>query len=368
MEWPWSTGRGVGVRPANVLISGPPSKEPPNPLVLLLVPPMPTALIGAEPIRRQPGPFRTLLESAGFEVLDPPSETKLSEADLLEWLPLCDAHIAGGETISAEIIAACPKLRAIARTGVGYDAVDVEAASARKIPVTITPGTNQDAVAEHAFALLLALAKDVPMHDRAIHAGRWSRSPLPRPIRGKTLGIVGLGRIGRAVATRAVAFGMKVVAFDPVGDHEEFTSKHGIERVDFDDLLARSDVVSLHLPFAESTRGLFNRSVFARMKPGSILINTARGGLIVEQDLLEALQSGHLAGAGLDVFDREPPPADHPFWALPNVVLTPHMAGVDERSMADMADMAARCVVELHQGRWPAECVVNPEIAPGWRW
>jgi D-3-phosphoglycerate dehydrogenase / 2-oxoglutarate reductase len=329
---------------------------------------MPTALIGAEPIRRKPGTFRTLLESAGFEVLDPPSEAKLSEADLLEWLPRCDAHIAGGETISAEIIAACPKLRAIARTGVGYDAVDVEAASRRKIPVTITPGANQDAVAEHVFALLLALAKDVTMHDRALHSGRWSRTPLPRPIRGKAIGIVGLGRIGRAVATRAVAFGMKVLAFEPVGDREAFTSKHGIERVEFDELLERSDVVSLHLPLVEATRGLFDRSVFARMKPGALLINTSRGGLIAEPDLIEALRSGQLAGAGLDVFDREPPPSDHPLWALTNVVLTPHMAGLDEQSMADMAEMAARCVVDLHQGRWPAECVVNPELAPGWTW
>jgi D-3-phosphoglycerate dehydrogenase / 2-oxoglutarate reductase len=333
-----------------------------------LVPLMPTVLIGAEPIRRKPGPYRTLLEAAGFQIVDPAAEFKLSETDLLKYLPGCDAVVAGGETYSASILAACPNLRGIARTGVGYDAVDLEAATRQNIPVTITPGTNQDSVAEQAFALLLALSRDVVPHDRAIRSGSWVRTLLPRPIRGKTMGIVGLGRIGRSVAARALVFGMKVVAFDPVGDHEGFTSKHGIERVDFDDLLARSDVVSLHLPFAESTRGLFNRSVFARMKPGSLLINTARGGLIVEPDLLEALESGHLAGAGLDVFDREPPPTEHPFWALPNVVLTPHMAGVDERSMADMAELAARCIVDLYEGRWPAHCVVNPEVAPGWRW
>ena len=234
--------------------------------------------------------------------------------------------------------------------------------------MTITPGANQDAVAEHTFALLLALTKDVLMHDRAIRAGKWVRTTLPRPIRGRTMGILGLGRIGRAVATRAVAFGMTVIAHEPVGDHEAFTSKHGIERVEFDDLLARSDVVSLHLPLVEATKGLFDRSALARMKPGSILLNTARGGLIVESDLVEALRSGHLAGAGLDVFDREPPPAEHDLWSLPNVVLSPHMAGIDERSMADMAELAARCVIDLHQGRWPAECVVNPEVALGWAW
>jgi D-3-phosphoglycerate dehydrogenase / 2-oxoglutarate reductase len=329
---------------------------------------MPTVLIGAEPIRRQSGPYRALLESAGFRIIDPASEIKLTEADLLRYLPECDGVIAGGETYSSSILEACPNLRGIARTGVGYDAVDLAAASKQKIAVTITPGANQDSVAETAFALLLAVTKDVLQHDRAVRSNKWVRTTLPRPIRGKTMGIVGLGRIGRSVATRAIAFGMKVLAFDPVGDHSTFTGQHGIEKVEFDELLSRSDVVSLHVPIVESTRGVFDRSVFARMKPGSILINTARGGLINEPDLLEALRSGHLAGAGLDVFDREPPPPDHPFWALPNVVLMPHMAGIDEQAMADMATMAARCLVDLHQGRWPAECVVNPEVAPGWTW
>jgi phosphoglycerate dehydrogenase-like enzyme len=250
---------------------------------------------------------------------------------------------------------------------VGYDAVDVAAASARKIAVTITPGTNQEAVAEQAFALLLALSKDVLAHDRTIRQGSWVRSPLPRPIRGLTMGIVGLGRIGQAVATRAIAFGMRVIAYEPA-ENREFNERHGITPVGFETLLAESDVVSLHLPLIEGTRGLFDRSTFARMRPGALLINTSRGGLIVEADLVEALRSGQLGGAGLDVFHREPPEADNPLWALPNVVLTPHMAGVDTKSMADMAEMAARNLVDLHQGRWPGHAVVNPEIAPGWKW
>jgi D-3-phosphoglycerate dehydrogenase / 2-oxoglutarate reductase len=326
---------------------------------------MPTVLIGSEPIRFQPGPYRTLLEGAGFSVLDPEVEGRLSEADLFRWLPLSDAIIAGGEAISAEVINASPKLRAIARTGVGYDAVDVPSASARGIAVTITPGTNHGSVAEQAFALLLALVKDVVIHDRGIRSGEWNRTLMPRPLRGQTIGLVGLGRIGRAVASRAVAFGMRVLASEPQGD-PEFDRQLGIERVGLDELLAGSDIVSLHLPLSESTRGLFDRSAFARMKPGSLLINTSRGGLILESDLVEALRSGQLAGAGLDVFDREPPPADHPLFSMPNVVLTPHMAGVDTLAMGDMATMAARCVVDLFQGRWPADAVVNPEVAPAW--
>jgi D-3-phosphoglycerate dehydrogenase / 2-oxoglutarate reductase len=328
---------------------------------------MPTVLIGAEPIRHQPGPFRTLLEAAGFQIVEPDFPSRLTEADLLELLPRCDAIVAGGETISSKVINAAPRLRAIARTGVGYDAVDVEAATARKIAVTITPGANQGAVAEQTFALLLGLVKDVVSHDREIRSGIWNRLILPRPIRGRTLGLVGMGRIGRAVATRAVAFGMRVVAFEPVADLD-FDAQYGIKRVGFDELLEQADVVSLHLPLVEANRGLFNASVFSKMKPGALLINTARGGLVVEADLFQALESGHLGGAGLDVFQNEPPEPDHPLWTLPNVVLTPHMAGVDESGMADMAEMAARCIVELSQGIWPTACVVNPEIAPGWKW
>ncbi|WP_435007223.1 phosphoglycerate dehydrogenase [Tundrisphaera lichenicola] len=326
---------------------------------------MPTVLIGSEPIRHQIGPFRALLEGAGFSVLDPDTDAKLTSADLLRWLPASDAIIAGGETISAEAISASPRLRVIARTGVGYDAVDVSAASARGIAVTITPGANHEAVAEQVFALLLALVKDVVPHDRAIRTGNWIRSPLPRPLRGRTLGLVGLGRIGRAVASRAAAFGMRIVAAELIED-AEFDRLHAITRVGLDELFARSDFVSLHLPLVESTRGLINRASMARMKPGAVLINTSRGGLIVEDDLVEVLRSGHLAGAGLDVFDQEPPPVDHPLRSLPNVVASPHMAGIDTQSMSDMAEMAARCIVDLFEGRWPSECVVNPLVGPAW--
>jgi len=328
---------------------------------------MPTVLIGAEPIRRQPGPFRSILEAAGFGIVDPALDGKLTARDLGELLASCDAAIAGGEAYSAPVIASAPRLRVIARTGVGYDDVDVAAATARGIAVTITPGANHVGVAEHTFALLLAIAKDVLVQDRLIRSGAWRRSVLPRPLRGSTIGLVGLGRIGQAVATLAIAFGMKVVAFDPAGD-PDLDARLGITRLGLDDLLTTSDVVSLHLPLIEATRGLFDRACFARMRPGSILINTSRGGLIVEDDLVDALRSGHLAGAGLDVFAAEPPRADHPLWSLPNVALTPHLAGVDTLSMSDMAEMAARCVVDLHQGRWPGGAVVNPAVATGWKW
>jgi D-3-phosphoglycerate dehydrogenase len=327
---------------------------------------MPTVLIGPEPLRHQPGAFRDLLVAAGFTPVDPEGNNTLTDAQLRRWLPGADAMIAGGEQVSAGVIAEAPRLRVIARTGVGYDSVDLPAANARSIAVTTTPGTNHEAVAEQAFALLLAVTRNVVNNDRLIRGGGWNRT-LVFPLRGRTLGLVGLGRIGRAMATRAVAFGMRVVAFDSIPD-PVFDAQHGIVRLDLEGLLGQSDAVSLHLPLTVETHRIINQATLALMKPGSYLINTARGGLIAEADLFDALSSGHLAGAGLDVTDPEPPHADNPLFDLPNIVFSPHIAGIDTRSMADMAEMAARCVIDLSQGRWPEECVVNPQIRRGYRW
>jgi phosphoglycerate dehydrogenase-like enzyme len=328
---------------------------------------MPTVLIGPGPLRNQPGPFREILTAAGFRCIDPPGDHTLSEREVRATLPEADAFIAGGEFVTAELIALAPRLRVIARTGVGYDAVDVAAATARKIPVLITPGTNQGSVAEQAFALLLALTRNVVNNCQSIRSGGWDRT-MVQPLRGKTLGLVGLGRIGRAMATRALAFGMHVVAFDPIAADTDFEARHGIRRLSLDALLAEADVVSLHSPLTDETRGMINRATLARMRRGSYLINTARGGLVVESDLAESLTSGHLAGAGLDVLNAEPPEPGNPLVPLPNVVLSPHMGGLDVKSMADMAELAARGVVGLHQGTWPAGCVVNNELEAGWMW
>lgn len=327
---------------------------------------MPNVLIGSGPIRNQPGPFRDLLVAAGFTPVDWPGMLPLSREEYLRVIPDIDAVVAGGEPLGDEVISAAPRLRVIARTGVGYDAVDLKAANRRKIAVCITPGTNQESVAEHAFGLLLALTRKIAENDRIIRAGGWDRS-LIQPVRGKTIGLVGLGRIGQAMVPRAVAFGMKVLSFEPT-PNPEFDAEWGVRRVTMPELLAESDVVSLHLPLTAATRGLFHREVFAMMKPGAIFLNTARGGLVLEEDLHEALVSGQLAGAGLDVFDPEPPSPANPLLHLPNVVSAPHLGGIDARAMEDMATLAARCIIDLHEGRWPGECVVNPEIAEGWRW
>jgi D-3-phosphoglycerate dehydrogenase len=322
---------------------------------------MPIALIGPEPIRRQPGRYREILEAAGFTLVYPDGEGTFIESQLRTLLPEADVHMAGSERITGELLDLAPRLKVLARTGVGYDAIDVPAATARGVAVTITPGTNQESVAEQAFGLLLALTRKIANYDRVIRSGRWERDVVA-PIRGLTLGLVGMGRIGRAMVPRAAAFGMKILAFDPLTD-PEFDSRHGVVRASFDRLLAESDVVSLHLPAMAETRGLINASTIARMKPGAILLNTSRGSLVVETDLLDALKSGHLSGAGLDVFDPEPPRCDNPLLQLPNVVSSPHVAGIDSKSMDDMATLAAQCMVDVYRGNWPIDCMVNPELA-----
>jgi D-3-phosphoglycerate dehydrogenase len=327
---------------------------------------MPSVLIGPYLLRNAPGRFRDILTEAGFEPIDPSGGPALSREELLPYLPRIDALIAGGERMTPELFAMAPHLRAIARTGVGYDLIDLPAAARHRVAVTITPGTNQESVAEQTLALLLALARRIPSNDRLIHEGGWDRS-LVTPIRAMTLGLIGMGRIGRAVVLRARAFRMNLVAFDTIAD-AEFDREHGIRRMPLEELIACSDAVSLHVPLTETTRGMVNRDFLARMRPGSFLINTSRGGLIVEADLRDALVSGHLAGAGLDVLNHEPPEPGNPLLGLPNIVISPHIAGTDLQSMREMAEMAAATIVELYHNCWPADRVVNQELREGWVW
>ena len=259
-----------------------------------------------------------------------------------------------------------PRLKVIARVGVGYDTVDVAAATQRGVPVCIAPGTNQGSVAEHTFALLLALTRRLVAQHNAVVAGAWPRGTL-LPARGRTLGLVGLGRIGKAVATRALAFEMRVIAHDPFPD-TAWAEAHGVPLVTFEELLRQSDFLSLHMPALPETTRLINAKTLALMKPTAFLINTSRGAVVDEVDLHAALKEGRLAGAGLDVFDPEPLRADSPLRALDNVVLTPHAAGVDLSSRDDMARSAAEAIVSLSRGEWPAEKVVNPEVRAAFRW
>jgi phosphoglycerate dehydrogenase-like enzyme len=327
---------------------------------------MPRVLIVPAPLYKQPGRHVDALRGAGFEPVYPPEKKPvLSEAEIIAALDGVSAVLAGSEPYNDRVLDAAKSLRVISRSGVGCDAVSISAADKHGVVVSITPGTNHEAVAETAMALLLSLARWVPRLDREVRAGRWPRDPLP-PIRGKTLGIVGLGRIGQSVAVRAAPFRLRILAWEAAPDRD-FVRQHGVELVDLATLLAQSDFVTLHVPLTAETTGLINARTLAQMKPGAILINTARGGLVVEADLIEALRSGRLAAAGLDVFEREPA-IGNPLTQMDNVLSSPHVAGVDTQSLAEMAALAAQNVIDLYAGRWPERCVVNPQVRSGWMW
>ena len=309
--------------------------------------------------------FVAALRNAGFELVYPKRRAQMVEAELIEALSGVKAVVAGSEPYTRRVLDAQPQLKVIARAGVGYDAVDVVTATERGIAVSITPNTNQDAVAEHTFALILALAKDiVPQHQGTV-AGHWPRK-ANLPLRGRTLGIAGLGRIGKAVAIRGHCFGMKLLAYEPFPDHA-FLKQYGVELVSFERLLAESDYLSLHMPATAESRQLINRASLAKMKPSAFFVNTARGALVNEADLVDALKSKRIAGAAIDVFEDEPP-GDHALFHLDNVVVTPHAAGVDLQSRDDMAHSAALAIVSLSKGEWPAEKVMNPEVKAKFKW
>ncbi|MFN4258907.1 MAG: phosphoglycerate dehydrogenase [Gemmataceae bacterium] len=326
---------------------------------------MPKVLITPAALNHVDLPFVRLLRDAGWELIYPRKTPMLTEDELLQLLPGMAATIAGMEPYTRRVLASAPELRVIARAGVGYDAVDLPAATEQGIAVTITPGTNQDAVAEHTFALMLALAKNLVAQHNGTVAGKWPRQPN-LPLRGRTLGIAGLGRIGKSVAVRGVAFGMNVIAYEPYPDRQ-FVEQYRVQLMPLEQLLAESDFLTLHVPLSVESKHLINKRTLALMKPSSFLINTARGGLVCEADLVEALNHKQIAGAGLDVFEVEPC-HENPLFQLDNVVITPHAAGVDTQSLSDMAMSSAQSILALSRGDWPTDQVVNQEVRQKFVW
>ncbi len=313
------------------------------------------------------GPHLRMLNAEGFELLPKDKQADVFRpASVIEQLQGCAAVIAGSEPYSAEILGACPELRVIARTGVGYDAIDVAACDRAGIVVAVTPGVNHHAAAEQAIALLMGVARGFPAADRMVREGRWGYVAQPR-VTGSTIGIVGLGRIGQAVATRAVGLGLKVLAYEPIPP-AEFIQQWNIELTSLEDLLGRSDYVSLHCPYSKDSHHLMDAERFAQMKSGAVFINTARGMLVDEAALVVALRSGHLRGAGLDVFEVEPLPLDSELLTLPNVLLAPHLAGADNESRNDTLSLTADTLIQLSQGKWPSDRIVNLKGVEGWAW
>jgi D-3-phosphoglycerate dehydrogenase len=269
--------------------------------------------------------------------------------DLEKALPGVGAWLVRSETkITADWIAKAPDLRLIGRAGVGVDNIDLAAATRRGIAVVNAPAANTLAAAEHAVALMLALARHVPKADASTQGGKWERGKfMGVELFGKTLGVVGLGRIGREVAKRAQAFGMKIVGFDPFVTDAQ-AREIGIEPMTFLDVLAHSDFVTLHVPGGEKTNGMVNAAALAKAKKGIRLINCARGELIEDQALAEALKSGQVGGAALDVFHVEPLPADSPLRGLSNLILTPHLGASTAEAQSRVATELAAAVIDFH--------------------
>jgi D-3-phosphoglycerate dehydrogenase len=250
--------------------------------------------------------------------------------------------------VNARIMDAAGNLQVISKHGSGIDVIDQEAAAARGIAVRAAVGANAAAVAEHAWALILACAKAVPQLDSRMRAGHWDKATHKSvELDGRTLGLVGLGAIGRRTAAIGLAFGMKVLAFDPYAKE----APAGVQLVSLDTLYAQSDVVSLHCPLTTENRRMLNRDTLNRFKPGAILVNTARGGLIDEAALAEALASGQLRAAGLDSFEVEPMTTPHPFQGIGNVILSPHIGGVSDAAYVSMGKGAAANVLAVIEER-----------------
>lgn len=290
------------------------------------------------------------LQAAGCEVIPNTLGRSYREDELRALLPNVDAFITGVDQVTAHALETTDRLRVISKHGVGLDNIDILAAKARGIIVTATLNAIHDSVADLTLALLLALARQIPVADNSLHAGKWEKF-VGVELRGQVLGIVGLGRIGREVALRARAFGMQVLAYDVYQDNA-FASEHAIRFVELDELLARADFLSLHAALTRGAEALIGAPELARMKPSAFLINTARGGLIDEASLTDALRERKLAGAALDVFASEPP-TNHPLLALDNVILTPHIAGQTRQGLARMDEMAAENVLRVLRGENP---------------
>lgn len=301
----------------------------------------------------------TRLQEAGFEILFNRWHGGRTEEEMIDILQGFDAALVSTDPFTRKVFEGVPQLKVIARTGVGYDAVDVKAATDHGVAVCLAAGANTVAVAEFAFALMIACSRKLRENLEEVRQGGWVRHQ-ERGLEGSTLGIVGLGGIGKAVAKRARAFEMNVVACDMLHD-EEFAGQHQITYVPLEQLLRESDYVSLHMLLDESTHHLIDAERLALMKPTAYLINTSRGGVVDTAALYDALKEKRIAGAGLDVFEEEPLRADSPLRSMDNVYLTAHVSGSSTRSRHTSMMMSTENIIRVLRGEKPLH-VVNPEV------
>lgn len=303
-----------------------------------------------------PGPHHDLLESKGYEITR--ERGPLPESRMIELAGDFDAFLCGDDAITRAVLEkSLPRLKVVAKYGIGLDKVDVVSATELKIPVTFCPGVNHTTVAEHTFGLLLALYRHIVEEANFVCEGKWKRL-TGHELMGKTIGIAGLGRIGKEVAIRAKAFGMDVLGYDVYWD-DDFAKKHGIERVaDVDDLIRRSDIVSLHMNLTPETRGFIGADRLKLFKKNAVLLNCARGELVDSHALAAALEAEQIAGYGADVLDEEPPKPGHPLLKCKRAVITPHVGSRTYESVVRQATMAVQNMINVLDGK-PAVAQAN---------
>lgn len=310
------------------------------------------------PTSLQPGKNDALLSKLydfTKDIVFNPTGKPLTEDELIPLLKDCDGYLAGLDFVSEKVLKECPNLKAISRYGVGYDRVDVEAAKKQGIIVTNTPGVNSEAVGELAFGLILSAARKIPYLNEQTRKGEWVRS-TGMELKGKTLGILGLGAIGKVVARCGKGFGMNVIAYDPY-INSAYCSENDIKVCTFNEVISEAEVISLHLPLTDETKHIINAEMFGKMKKGTILINASRGGIIDEDAAYDALKSGTLGGLGLDAYETEPPKGSRLF-EFDNVVATPHTGAHTREATQKMAELSVQNLVDVLNG---SECryIVN---------
>jgi D-3-phosphoglycerate dehydrogenase / 2-oxoglutarate reductase len=302
------------------------------------------------------------LSSHGIDLLRGHAEVVVAAdaAELANGLPHSDALIVRSRTkVTADILAQGDRLQIVGRAGIGVDNIDVDAATDRGILVVNAPLGNVRSTAEHTIALIFALARRIPAADAAVRSGAWKSGYEGVQVGGKRLGVLGAGKVGGQVAALGVALGMDVVVYDPYLSEEAWRAS-GFHRVDLDELLSTSDFVTVHVPLVAETRYLIGRTQLDQMRAGSYLVNCARGGLVDSHALVEALTSGHLAGAAIDVFETEPP-GDSPLLSAPHTILTPHVAASTREAQAQVSTDIAAQILDYFAGR-PVSYPVNPSV------
>jgi D-3-phosphoglycerate dehydrogenase len=295
-----------------------------------------------------------------FELVDRYDLDNVRDEDLLaDGLEGAWGVVAGSESYTGMLLDRLPSLRIIARCGVGFDAIDVDAATARAVVVSTTSDANADGVADLTLALMLACLRRVLTGDRSVREAGWRLPGLSGDLTDATVGIIGLGRVGRNVARRLSGFGCRLLAVEPYPDRE-FCREYGVEVGELDTILPLLDVLTIHAPLNASTRKLIGARELARLKPSAVVVNTSRGDVVDQEALIAALTAGRLAGAGLDVYEREPLPAGHPLTRLDNVVLSPHAASFSHRTVGRMLDSIRTSLTSAAAGALPQGCL-NPE-------